>query len=151
MDAYIYNAALWCGACVIDSLVRSGKASPAARDMAPADALDQIVESNGFTCEADYDSDDLPKGPYAHGGGEADCPQHCDACRVFLGNDLTPDGSAYVKQAFKAYHEDARGALDVLQTWAFAYPEEYGEACREVSPGFPDNLDDDWVEILPAV
>jgi hypothetical protein len=54
------------------------KAAPGAIDMPPAEALEQIVSANGFTSESDYDSEDLPKGPYADGGGEADTPQHCD-------------------------------------------------------------------------
>jgi hypothetical protein len=53
--------------------------------MSPAEALQQIVSANGFTSESDYDSDDLPKGPYAQGGGEADTPQHCEGCGQFLG------------------------------------------------------------------
>jgi protein involved in temperature-dependent protein secretion len=65
MDAYLYRAALWCGPCVIRQLVEAGKASPGALGMPPAQALQQIVAANGFTDEADYDSDDLPKGPYA--------------------------------------------------------------------------------------
>ena len=40
--------------------------------MQPAEPLQQIVSANGFTGENDYDSDDLPKGPYPSGGGEAD-------------------------------------------------------------------------------
>jgi hypothetical protein len=62
MDAYVYHAALWCGPCMIKRLVEEKKASPGALGMKPADALQQIVSSNGFTDESDYDSDDLPKG-----------------------------------------------------------------------------------------
>ena len=60
--------------------------------MESAEALQQIVSANGFTDENDYDSDDLPKGPYSNGGGEADTPQHCDGCGAFLENPLTGDG-----------------------------------------------------------
>src|SRR5262245_46893083 len=65
MDVYIYRAGRWCGPCVIKALVPSRKAAPAAIDMSPAEALQQIVSANGFTSESDYDSDDLPKGPIA--------------------------------------------------------------------------------------
>jgi hypothetical protein len=40
------------------------------------------------TAEHTYDSDKFPKGPLADGGGESDCPQHCDTCGVFLENPL---------------------------------------------------------------
>ena len=96
MDAYLYKAALWCGPCIIKALVAERKAAPDAIDMLPAEALEQIVSANGFTAESDYDSDYLPKGPYADGGGEADTPQHCDGCRQFLENPLTCDGVVYV-------------------------------------------------------
>ena len=79
MDAYIHKAGLWCGSCVIKALVAAQKAAPSALAMSPAEALQQIVSANGFTSDSDYDSDDLPKGPYADGGGEADTPQHCVA------------------------------------------------------------------------
>jgi hypothetical protein len=74
MDAYIYKAGLWCGPCAIKALVAARKSAPGAIDMSPAEALQQIVSANGFTSERDYDSDDLPKGPVAEGGGEADTP-----------------------------------------------------------------------------
>lgn len=82
MNVYIYAAALHCEECgeaIRDTLTREGKA-PANPDN-----------------ESSYDSDNFPKGPYANGGGEADCPQHCDSCRAFLDNPLTPDGVDYVR------------------------------------------------------
>jgi hypothetical protein len=101
MDAYVYKAALWCGPCIIKTLVAERKAAAGAIDMLPAEALEQIVSTNGFTSESDYDSDDLPKGPYADGGGEADTPQHCDGCGHFLENPLTGDGLIYVEDAIR--------------------------------------------------
>jgi hypothetical protein len=53
--------------------------------------------------ESSYDSDDWPKGPYRHGGGEADCPQHCGACGLFLENALTDDGDSYVRELAEPY------------------------------------------------
>ena len=102
MDAYIYKAALWCGRCMIEMLVAERKAAPGAIDLSSAEALAQIVSANGFTTESDYDSDDLPKGPYAEGGGEADTPQHCDGCRQFFENPLTGDGLTYVEDVIRA-------------------------------------------------
>ena len=76
MRVYVYQAALYCEACGEDiraRLVCSGAE--------PAD-----------------DSDSWPCGPYDHGGGESDSPQHCDACGLFLENPLTADGAAYVAE-----------------------------------------------------
>jgi hypothetical protein len=101
MDTYLYKGALWCGSCIIKALVAEQKAAPGAIDMLPAEVLEQIVSSNGYTSESDYDSDDLPKGPYADGGGEADTPKHCDGCGQFLGNPLTGDGLIYVEDALR--------------------------------------------------
>lgn len=86
MDAYIYQAALLCGSCARETrreLDRQGK-----RPDDPAD-------------EYSFDSDEYPKGPYADGGGEADSPQHCDLCGLFLENDLTSEGIRYVKEAIE--------------------------------------------------
>ena len=65
--------------------------------------MQQIVSANGFTRESDYGSDDLPKGPYAQGGGEAHTPQQCEGCRQFLGNPLTSDGVLWVEDVIRGY------------------------------------------------
>jgi hypothetical protein len=83
----------------IKTLITERKAAPSAIDMPPAEVLEQIVSADGFINESDYDSHDLPKGPYADGGGEADAPQHCDGCGQFLQNPLTGDGRTYVEGA----------------------------------------------------
>src|SRR6516162_185945 len=101
MDAYIYKTGLWCGPCIVKALVAARKAAPGAIGMSPAEVLQQIASANGFTCESDYDSDDLPKGPIAEGGGEADTPRHCEACRRFLANPLTGDGLIWVEDAIR--------------------------------------------------
>jgi hypothetical protein len=127
MDAYVYKAALWCGPCLIKTLIAERKAAPGAIDLSPAEALAQIVSANGFTTESDYDSDDLPKGPYADGGGEADTPQHCDGCRQFLENPLTGDGLIYVEDAIRAALTSKRltGATnDAVVEWANFYKDE---------------------------
>lgn len=81
MDVYLYQAALLCEDC--GEATRRHLDADGAR---PADPED----------ESTYDSGDYPKGPYPDGGGEADCPQHCDHCGVFLENPLTAEGEAYV-------------------------------------------------------
>ncbi len=81
MNAYMYSAALYCEQC--------GEAIRARLDaegFAPSDPDD----------ETSYDSDEYPKGPFPDGGGEADCPQHCDDCHCFLENPLTSEGERYV-------------------------------------------------------
>ena len=123
MDAYIYRAGLWCGACVIKALVAARKAAPGAIAMSPAEALQQIVSANGFTSESDYDSDDLPKGPYAQGGGEADTPQHCEGCGQFLGNPLTSDGVLWVEDVIRGCLT-TRKAAAVTNEWADFYKDE---------------------------
>lgn len=132
MNVYVFHAALFCQHCGADH--REGLAIPPGAD------LDD---------ESTFDSDAYPKGPYGDGGGEADCPQHCDDCDVFLDNPLTEDGSNYVKAAFKEYKATGRGAVGVLRVWAEAYSEEYGEACWEESPGFPHDRDYDAADLIP--
>lgn len=82
MRAFIYSAALYCEPC-----------GEAIRERLPLPAGAELGN------ESSYDSDAYPKGPYDDGGGEADCPQHCDACGRFLENPLTPHGVAYVAEA----------------------------------------------------
>lgn len=76
MDAYIFQAALYCARC---ARLKALALSAAAR--------------------LSKDSDRYPQGPYPNGGGEADSPQHCDSCNAFLENPLTSDGYEYTKQA----------------------------------------------------
>jgi hypothetical protein len=83
MDAYIYRAALYCEDC---------------------------AENVGMVCHTEThdgrtstcDSECTPIGPHPNGGGEADTPQHCDTCDVFLENPLTGDGLGYVRERIEA-------------------------------------------------
>jgi hypothetical protein len=77
MNVYAYQAALLCEDC--------GKAA--------------IENLKGHAALPSYESDEWPQGPYADGGGEADNPQHCDHCNIFLENPLTSDGETYVREA----------------------------------------------------
>jgi len=127
MDAYIYRAGLWCGPCVIKALVVAGKAAPSAIDISSAEALRQVVSANGFASESDYDSDDLPKGPIAQGGGEADTPRHCEGCGQFLANPLTGDGLIWVEDAVRDYlttRKAATAITDTVSEWADFYKDE---------------------------
>lgn len=91
MQAYMFQAALYCEDCGAD--ICKGRLMP------------EGMEEND---ENTWDSNDYPKGPYPNGGGEADTPQHCDYCAVFLGNPLTNDGREYVHEAVNLADEERR-------------------------------------------
>ena len=103
MQAYIYRAALYCAPC--------------------GEALRERLAADGVQ-PAD-DSDAWPIGPYGQGGGEADTPQHCDACHVCLDNPLTGEGAAYVREAISAFDASCgalrRGSRDVIEHWREVY------------------------------
>ena len=102
MNAYIYQADLICEGCAnktMRELDRQGKA--------PEDCLDH--ES--------FDSDDYPKGTWGDGGGEADAPQHCGICGLFLFNPLTKEGMDYLVEVVKANLNGERGNPDVIGEW----------------------------------
>jgi hypothetical protein len=99
MDVYIYQAALLCPDCARKVMAHV----PLPRGADPGD-------------ESIYDSDYCPKGPYRDGGGEADTPQHCDHCGVFLENPLTDDGYSYVADVL-ARDEGAKDVLDIWQAF----------------------------------
>jgi len=80
MQAYIFQADIYCAECAA--------AIEIDRNLIP-------IASN--------DSDVRPQGPYPDGGGEADCPQCCGACGVFLENPLTPEGDSYVRKEAAFY------------------------------------------------
>jgi hypothetical protein len=69
MDAYIFQAELWCEACAKQAKIGN---------------------------EPSGDPDQYPQGPYPQGGGEADSPQHCAGCGKFLENPLTTEGDYFV-------------------------------------------------------
>jgi hypothetical protein len=91
MDAFVFQAALYCADC--------GRALV-------HDLRERGVDDTG-------DSDDFSQGPFPDGGGEADTPQHCDSgarclgaetigshlVGAFLENPLTRDGETYVREA----------------------------------------------------
>lgn len=124
MNAYIYQAALWCEDCareIRERLTAEGKA--------PEDPSD----------ETSFDSDAFPKGPFPDGGGEADTPQHCDGgetcCNAeslfdgtkvgaFLENDLTDEGMEYVREAVRDASSKTgcrAGASVALELWGPFY------------------------------
>lgn len=72
MDAFVYQADLYCTDCAIRIKNRLTYAE---------------------------DSDRYPQGPHPGGGGESDRPQHCASCAVFLCNELTEEGYRYLRLA----------------------------------------------------
>ena len=98
MNVYMYLAALYCEVCgekIKEELDAAGQR--------PEDPDD----------EGSFDSDDYPKGPYPDGGGEADTPQHCDECCLFLENPLTDEGVHYVREKI---HCAARSSI-AIKVW----------------------------------
>lgn len=118
MDAYIYNADIYCEQC--------------------GERIKARLDAEGHTPknpddERTFDSSEYPKGPFSDGGGEADTPQHCgegekclnalvlsDGTKVgcMLENDLTQAGAEYVKE----YLRDDPDS-EVVQLWANFYRE----------------------------
>ena len=136
MNVYIYQAALYCEDCGWAIRERSTATCYVAVEVtANLRELRQIVITPD-TDETEYDSDDYPKGPYPDGGGEADSPQHCDACRVFLRNPLTTYGYKYVQDAL--HDLSLREMSTVEREWAGYY-------------GFADSYDGHGVEPRASV
>lgn len=75
--AYQYQADTLCPTCTVETLIAQGKAAPGARGMDAHTAIAQIVDSNGFVNEWEYDSHDLPK-------AYLDC--HADSLAVVCGS-----------------------------------------------------------------
>lgn len=98
MEAYVYCADIYCVDC---------------GDSIKADLAGSALD--------DGDSNSYPQGPFPDGGGEADCPQHCGACGLFLKNPLTGDGYNYVREALLEHAESGRGAAEVLAEWREFY------------------------------
>ena len=118
MDVYLYKAAIYCADCGDDIAYELRKVGKA-----PADLTD----------ESSYDSGDYPKGPYPDGGGEADCPQHCDGCRKFLENPLTTEGVEYTREAVAEARRDGRCST-ALTVWAVFYGINPCDQCDAADP-----------------
>ena len=82
---------------------------------------DLLCDSPPVPSEDRDDSDSWPQGPYSDGGGEADCPQHCDSCGAFLENSLTNEGYKYVCEAVEENILRGQGTSLVVKEWAEFY------------------------------
>jgi hypothetical protein len=135
MDAYVYQAALLCRPC--------------AGEIANAIGFQNVLADRDIMrpWRSWEDSDSYPQGPYGDGGGEADIPQHCDACGVFLENPLTRDGTRYVNEKLTEHARDGSGDKAVLETWG----KHYNASVYDPSSTTLEDLqfeysmeDDDW-------
>lgn len=99
MDTYIYQAELLCEQC--------------------GNAEYKRLQGNLNADWKYWDSDTFPQGP---GGGEADSPQHCGQCGVFLENPLTSDGEKWLVTALQG--SDTTPGSIVTQ-WAEYYDYDY--------------------------
>ena len=103
MNVFVYQAALLCEEC---GLAERERLSPWGLTPPAADS---------------EDSDLWPQGLYPNGGGEADTPNHCDHCGLFLENPLTSDGEAYVADLLIEHFANGRGNKEILLEWAEFY------------------------------
>lgn len=80
---YTYKAETLHPSCLVDKLIRTSWASPAARDLPEESVLDAIAEAREINREDEYtfDSDDFPKVVFADSVQD---DERCDAC----GNSL---------------------------------------------------------------
>lgn len=111
MDTYIYNAAFYCGPC----------GEKIANDPKVIAERDIVFPAYDSADEYTWDSGVFPKGPYDSTYDESDCPDHCDACSVFLENPLTDDGYEYVKDAIRNENDQFGGVNHVVRGWADFY------------------------------
>lgn len=74
---FMFQAEIYCPACMTEILIERGEASPAARDMITCEVLEQISHAAGvdFDDEYSYDSDDFPK--VVRDNGEDDVCGRC--------------------------------------------------------------------------
>jgi len=133
MDAYVYQTALQCEDC-------------ASQKMHCLEYVN-IVMGGQWPRPGWQDSTCYPQGPYSNGGGEADGPQHCDACGVFLENPLSGDGTRYVNEKLIEHARDGSGNKDVLAKWAehyHAHVYEPGDVTLDDLQSQYSLEDDDW-------
>ena len=110
MQAYVYNAALFCEECGTQQIQNLTEDR--------SELLSRPVDKE--------DSNEWPQGPYGDGGGESDTPNHCETCGVFLENPLTDDGNEYVRERYAwerdtAHPSQSRMAIETTQLWANYY------------------------------
>lgn len=89
MDAYGYDADHYCESCAIEALIAEGRAAPAAREMPIADVIDQIVEVEALTWEAES-TEHVPQWC-----SQDECLAACCSCGALLDTTWGPDEVDY--------------------------------------------------------
>lgn len=140
MNAYVYQAALLCSDCARRVLLLLADGLPSllsvdglfvdgfghrctARALTTPALAEQVARAMGID-EGTSDTDRCPDGPHSDGAGEADAPQHCDVCGIFLRNPLTDEGWRYVRETLLA----GKGDRNVLAAWSEFYGIAIGRA-----------------------
>lgn len=136
MNAYVYAADLWCEDCAVEIRERRIEEMVAGEhryahdavlsvghmwDNIPTRTKEALLAQWLDEYEIRYDSSEYPKGPYPDGGGEADSPQHCGGCGLFLENPLTEDGWRYVRNSAEDFLIYDEGRADVIYEWCVEY------------------------------
>jgi len=97
---YTYQVDTYCTGCIIEVLIASGQASPAARDLA-ADALHEtlryLADCQGIDSEDEstFDSSEWPKVIFDDQLDQGDEPDVCGRCHQPLAGEEGPDGPFY--------------------------------------------------------
>lgn len=137
MDVYIYQAALLCACCG----ERTRK------------EIEQETGSSQQMLETGVGSEGYPDGPYPDGGGEADSPQHCDQCGVFLENPLTGDGYAYLREQAAEFLDEDEDGPDI-EAMAEAAQADWDAKVADLPEGHPARRDPvaplaQWLRFYP--
>lgn len=106
------------------------------------DCARKFIEEIGPNTEKTTDSNEYPQGPTPDGGGESDCPQHCDDCGVFLENPLTADGYEYV------YEAAVEKVTETIQEWLDYYRIDSTEYQGDDDPCDSDLHDEVYDDIV---
>lgn len=108
-----------------------------------------LTEGNDIVCQDCASPDD--EGPFADGGGEADTPQHCAYCGVYLGNPWTQDCVDYVAEALAEW--PARGRVEVLRQWRDALATYVGQLTPEQLEAVErfNKLPDGWENVMAII
>lgn len=77
---------------------------------------DDCKPDNGCSADRCDDSECCPQ-PVFSTNDEADTPQHCAACNVFLENALTGDGMEWLREALSS----ERGTDEIKDEWRSFY------------------------------
>lgn len=104
--AYIFCADIYCDTC--GESLKKDRQKPVG-----------LIDSNDYPVQVD-------------GTSEADSPQHCGMCHVFLENDLTPDGVNYTAELIANDLCNKRVGSVAVTEWLPFYGKDYDLLLNEV-------------------